>query len=81
MARAFGLLLSRSPTPTTRAGGTFSRGPCHRSRRLADEALMERFLCCFDPLGAASGGRQVDAIRIATCTAAEMALHLVIDAA
>ena len=42
---------------------------------------MERFVSCFDALARRFEGRQVDATQIATCTAEEMALHLVIEEA
>lgn len=50
-------------------------------RRLADDVWMERFVSCFDVLACRFEARQVDATQIATCTAEEMALHLVIDEA
>jgi hypothetical protein len=50
-------------------------------RRLADEVWMERFVSCFDALARRFEARQVDATQIATCTAEEMALHLVIEEA
>lgn len=50
-------------------------------QRSADEAWMERFVACFDALARRLEGRGFGATRITTCTAEEMALHLVIDAA
>lgn len=42
---------------------------------------MDRFVSCFDALALRFERREVDATRIARCTAEEMALHLIIDAA
>jgi hypothetical protein len=46
---------------------------------LADEVWMERFVACFEALARRLEGGGSD--EITTCTAEEMALHLVIDAA
>ncbi len=51
------------------------------AQRLANEVWMERFACCFGALARRFEGREFDATGIATCTAEEMALHLVIDVA
>ena len=51
------------------------------AQRVVDEAWMERFVSCFDSLALRFERREVDATRISTCTAEEMALHLIIDAA
>ena len=42
---------------------------------------MERFVACFETLARRLEGGAFDASQITTCTAEEMALHLVIDAA
>jgi hypothetical protein len=51
------------------------------ARRLADDVWMERFVFCFDALARRFERRQVDTTQIATWTAEEMALHLVIEEA
>lgn len=51
------------------------------AQRLADEVWMERFVSCFETLAKRLEVHDFDATRITTCTAEEMALHLVIDAA
>lgn len=51
------------------------------AQRVVDEAWMERFVSCFDSLALRFERREVDATRISTCTAEEMALHLIIEAA
>lgn len=64
-------------------------GPLHLPRRslppiaqrVVDEAWMEQFVSCFDSLALRFERGEVDATRISTCTAEEMALHLIIDAA
>ena len=50
-------------------------------QRVADEVWMERFVACFESLARRLERRGFDATQITTCTAEEMALHLVIDAA
>ena len=50
-------------------------------QRLADEVWMERFVACFEALARRVERGAFDANQITTCTAEEMALHLVIDAA
>jgi hypothetical protein len=42
---------------------------------------MERFVACFEALARRLERRGFDATQMTTCTAEEMALHLVIDAA
>src|SRR5947209_2157712 len=75
--RGFGLPPLRSPTPTTRADGTCSREPLPPiAQRVADEVWMRRFISCFGNLARRFERREVDATRITTCTAEEMALHL-----
>ncbi len=49
-------------------------------QRLADEVWMERCVTCFEALARRLAGGS-DGTRITACTAEEMALHLVIDAA
>ncbi len=49
-------------------------------QRLADEVWMERCVTCFEALARRLAGGS-DGTQITTCTAEEMALHLVIDAA
>lgn len=51
------------------------------AQRVVDEAWMERFVACFDSLALRLERGEADAMQISTCTAEEMALHLVIDAA
>jgi hypothetical protein len=51
------------------------------AQRLADEVWMERFVSCFETLANRLEVQDFDATRITTCTAEEMALHLVIEAA
>ncbi|MGH8542271.1 MAG: hypothetical protein ACREX3_01210 [Gammaproteobacteria bacterium] len=51
------------------------------AQRVVDEAWMERFVLCFDSLALRFERREIDPTRISTCTAEEMALHLIIDAA
>jgi len=50
-------------------------------QRLADEVWMDRFVACFETLARRLEGGGADGTQITTCTAEEMALHLVIDAA
>ena len=50
-------------------------------RRLAEEMWVARFVSCFEALALRVAEGVVDATRITTCTAEEMALHLVIEAA
>ena len=50
-------------------------------QRVADEVWMERFVACFEALARRLEGGGSDGTQITTCTAEEMALHLVIDAA
>jgi hypothetical protein len=50
-------------------------------QRVADEIWMERFVACFEALARRLEAGGFDATHITTCTAEEMALHLVIDAA
>jgi hypothetical protein len=50
-------------------------------QRVADEVWMERFVACFEALARRLEAGGVDATQITTCTAEEMALHLVIDTA
>lgn len=49
------------------------------AQRLVDEVWMDRFVSCFDALALRFERREVDATRIARCTAEEMALHLIIE--
>ncbi len=51
------------------------------AQRVVDEVWMDRFVSCFDALALRFERRGIDATRIARCTAEEMALHLIIDAA
>ena len=51
------------------------------AQRVADQVWMKRFISCFGDLARRFERREVDATRITTCLAEEMALHLVIDAA
>ena len=50
-------------------------------QRVADEVWMERFVACFEALARRLEEGGSDGTQITTCTAEEMALHLVIDAA
>ena len=50
-------------------------------QRVADEVWLERFVACFEALARRLEAGGFDATQITTCTAEEMALHLVIDAA
>jgi hypothetical protein len=82
MPRVFGLRPTPSLTPTVRADGNCSGGLCHPIvQRVADEVWMERFVACFEALARRLEERGSEATQITTCTAEEMALHLVIDAA
>ena len=48
------------------------------ARRLADDAWLARFVSCFEAL-AVRLGRGLASEQLASCTAEEMALHMVID--
>ena len=50
-------------------------------QRVADEVWIKRFVACFETLVRRLEGGGFDASQITACTAEEMALHLVIDAA
>ena len=51
------------------------------AQRSVDEVWMRRSISCFGALARRFQGGELDATRIATCTAEEMAPHLVIDEA
>ncbi len=51
------------------------------ARRLTDDAWMRRFVSCFEALASRLAWGRFPAEQLASCTAEEMALHLVIDLA
>lgn len=51
------------------------------AQRLADDAWIERFVSCFESLAGRLGSGRFIPEQLASCTAEEMALHMLIDLA